>query len=88
MTKLFDLKQHKSKKKAEHITADLERIVKIMDLSIQGLTPFARYIQVMETLSCLTNNKTLVEIHLNKYKRQIEKENASSVESPEEKNPR
>jgi hypothetical protein len=86
MTKLVDFKEHKSKKKAAHIASELEQVIKIMDLFIRGLTPFSKYIQVMESMSCLQNNKTLLEIHINKYKRIVEKQNESSVESPEKKN--
>lgn len=84
MTKLIDLKDHKTKKKAALIAADLEDAIKVMDLSIRGLTPFAKYIQVMETISNLQNNKTLLAIHLAKYQRLI---NEDHLEKTTDKDP-
>lgn len=69
MSKLVNLDDHKVKKKAELIAEDLEKVLMVMDLSVRGLTPFAKYVQVMETISALQNNKTLLEIHLNKYRK-------------------
>lgn len=84
MGKTLSLDDHKSKKKAAVIANELEQAVKVMDLAMRGLAPFSKYIQVMETLSCIKNNKTLLDIHLSKYKRLIEKTNEDSLEeSPE-----
>ena len=76
MTKLVDLQEFKDKKldeeqekKFEKIAEDLKLAIQVMDLSIRGLTPFLKYVQVMESVSCLQNNKTLLEIHLRKYQK-------------------
>ena len=74
MPKLVDLKNHKDRKKAELIAGELEKAVHVMDLSIRGLTPFSKYTQVMETISCVQNNKTLLEIHLSKYRKLIDED--------------
>lgn len=87
MTKLIDLnkKREESKgkkraqdirKRAKIISDDLENVLKVMDLTLSGLRHYNKYIQVMETISCIQNNKTLIEIHLNKYKRLVENEDS------------
>lgn len=66
------LKKHKDDKLNKKIVEDLENSVKIMNLSLQGLSHFSKYRPVMEAISTLQSSKTLLEIHLNKYKRSLE----------------
>lgn len=64
-----DIGSFKAKKKAKLIAKELEQVVKIINLTIDGLSHFTKYMTVMETISVLQNNKTLIEIHLAKFKR-------------------
>lgn len=82
--KLVDLKDHKDRKKLIIIVDDLTKIVNVMDLSIKGLKFFGKYVHVMECISCLQNNKTLLEIKLNKYKRTLETKDENKLEKSEE----
>lgn len=59
-------------KKAKIIVSELETLLKIIDLSIKGITPFKKYNSISETLMCLNDNKTILDIHLNHYKKVIE----------------
>lgn len=59
-------------KKAKVIVKDLENIVKAMNLSIQALSYFGKYIPVAESISVLQCNKTLLEIHLAKQKKIVD----------------
>lgn len=76
--KTINLKQYKrdkdSKALAAKIATDLEAVVLLCDTSIRGLSLFNKYTQVMEIISCMQTNKTLVSIHLEKYKKLLEKE--------------
>jgi len=60
-----------SYKKAKVIVKDLEQVINAMDLSIRALVHFSKYIPVRESVSILENNKTLLEIHLNKQRKII-----------------
>lgn len=74
-----NLKEHKKKKNtkalAKKIAVDLDAVLQLCDASIRGLTLFNKYTQVMEIISCLQTNKTLIEMHLAKYEKILEKEN-------------
>lgn len=72
MSDVFSLKKHKDHKKAEIIVDDLKNITHAMDLAIRALTFYAHYTQVMEAVSSLKNNKTLLEIELRKYSKLLE----------------
>jgi hypothetical protein len=51
-------------KKAKTIVKELTNLLKIIELSIAGLTPFRKYTSISETLSCLEDNKTILTVHL------------------------
>ena len=72
MAKITKLQDVKDSKKLKIILEDLENIVKIYTLSIQGLLLYKKYIPCQETLAMLKSNKMLLEIHLNKTKKIIE----------------
>jgi hypothetical protein len=59
--------------KSEKIVDDLKVVLYIIELAINGLSHFNKYVFVTECVSVLQNNKILLEIHLNKYKKAIEK---------------
>lgn len=82
MSDIVDFKKHKELKKAEVIVDELTTAIQTMEVCIKAMSFFMKYIPVMEATSSLMNNKTLLEIHLNKYKRQIEDEN--KLEKPKE----
>jgi hypothetical protein len=65
-------------KRAKIFTNDLEKIIKIISLSIQGLSHFSRYTPVNTIISTLQTNKTLLEIHYNKYKKIVENKTTPS----------
>lgn len=77
MTEVKSLKNHKDKKKAALIAEDLEKVLHIMNLTLDALKHYNKYIQVMETLSTIQNSKTLIEIHLAKYQKILEKDEES-----------
>ena len=70
-----DLRRYKEKKKAKIIAADLVNIIKIMNLSLKGLSFYSKYATIKETMAILKDSKTVLEIHLAKYNKLLEKEN-------------
>ncbi len=66
------LDDFKTTKKSKKIVEDLTQAVHIMNLTLQGLSFYSKYIPVMEAISTLQTSKTLLEIHLNKHKKAIE----------------
>ena len=59
-------------RKAKILAADLEQILKVINLSISALHHYSKYAPVNLIISTLQTNKTLLEIHYNKYKRILE----------------
>lgn len=59
-------------RKAKLLAKDLEVILKIINLSISALHHYSKYAPVNMIISTLQTNKTLLEIHYNKYKRVVE----------------
>jgi len=59
-------------RKAKIIIKDLDVILKIINLSISALHHYSKYAPVNLIISTLQTNKTLLEIHYNKYKRIVE----------------
>jgi hypothetical protein len=74
---LGNFKKSKEKEKilekSEKVIEELKIILYIIDLSINGLGHFNKYVFVTECVSVLQSNKILLEIHLNKYKKAVEK---------------
>lgn len=67
-----NLSDVKNVKKAEIIVKDLEKIITLIDASLNCLSEYSKYIPVMEILSLMQSNKTILEIHRNKYSKYIE----------------
>jgi hypothetical protein len=67
-----NLDDFKTKKRSQKIVEDLTQCIHIMNLTLQGLSYYSKYIPVMESISVLQTSKTLLEIHLNKHKKAIE----------------
>lgn len=71
MSELFSIKDYKTKKSIKKLLEDLEVVIKVMNLSINGLSRYSKFIHVAEAISSLQTNKTLLEISYNKYKRKL-----------------
>lgn len=71
MANVTNLKNHKELKKVKIYVEHLEAILKVMNLSIQGLTHFEVYIPVYQSLSTLREQKRILESHLNKYQQML-----------------
>lgn len=70
---ISDLKKFKTDKKIKVILNDIQTILKIYSLTLTALKSFSKYGSVMEVMSILQNNKTLLEIQYNKYNRMLDK---------------
>lgn len=80
MNNLIDLSEIRKTKekeklleKSEKVVQELKTILYIFELAIDGLGYFNKYIYVNECVSVLQSNKILLEIHLKKYNKAIEK---------------
>lgn len=73
MTEVINIKKHKNEKINKLILKDLADSVSIINGSLTELFKYRQYIPVMECISSLQNSKTLLEIHINKIKRQSKK---------------
>lgn len=51
-------------KKSKVVVKELTTLLKIIELSISGITPFTKYNSIPETLMCLRDNKIILEVHL------------------------
>jgi len=70
-SKPVNIKEFKKKRKIKKIIEDLKKAIKVYNLSINALKSFSSYMIVMETISVLQGNKTLLEIHLKKYENML-----------------
>ena len=69
------LSEYKAQKKIKKIIDDLNMLVYLYNLMINGLKYYTKYSIVQETVSVLQANKTLLEIHLTKYKNMLKLKN-------------
>jgi hypothetical protein len=93
---VVDLSKARNKKqkkelldKSEKIIKDLEMVKYIMALAIEGLSYYSKYAFATECISVLNNNKVLLDIHLNKYKKAVntlEEEMKNELEKTDPKN--
>lgn len=60
-------------KKAKILVGDLEKIIKVIDLTIKGLSYYKKYEPVSQIISNLQTNKSILEISYIKYKKILEK---------------
>lgn len=65
------IQEYKEKKKILTVLTDIKIIIKIYNLTLQALKHYSKYASVMEIMSNLQNNKTLLEIQHNKYNRML-----------------
>lgn len=68
-----DKEKEKTLQKAEKIVEELKMVLRIMSLSIEGLSHYNKYVFVNECVSVINSNKVLLEVHLAKYQRAIDK---------------
>lgn len=77
MISLDKFKKSKEKEKllekSEKIVEELKIILYILELTINGLSHFSKYVFVTECVSVLQSNKVLLEIHIKKYIKAIDK---------------
>lgn len=66
---MTDLNDFKNKKKLNIVAKDLLEANKRLSAAIELLKEYSKYIPIMESLSVLHNSRTILEIHLDKYKR-------------------
>lgn len=68
-----DKEKEKTLQKAEKIVEELKMVLHIMTLAVEGLSHFNKYVFVNECVSVIHSNKVLLEVHLAKYQRAIDK---------------
>jgi hypothetical protein len=72
-----NFKKHKTNEKtlekSKKVVEELKIILYIIELAISGLGHFNKYVFVNECVSVLQSNKLLLEIHLRKYNKAIDK---------------
>ena len=68
-----DKEKTKVLEKSEKVVEELKIILYIIELAISGLGHFNKYVFVTECVSVLQSNKVLLEIHLKKYIKAVEK---------------
>lgn len=66
MTEINDLAAYR---RAKLLVADLEKIIKVIDLSTTALSHFSKYAPVNVIISVLQTNQTLLKTHYEKQKR-------------------
>lgn len=62
-------KQDKEQRIAKAIVDDFNTCEKILTLTLKSLDYYKKYVQVMEIISCVQTNRTLIEIQLKKYEK-------------------
>lgn len=72
---MINIKEYKDLKKAKIVYKDLMELNSLLTTFVERLQPYKKYIPVMESLSALSNSKSMVQINIEKFKRVIEKAN-------------
>lgn len=80
---MIDLNKYKDHKRNLMIKEDLLTILRIYHLSMEALKPYHKYKPVMETISNLQNQKTILELHFGKFDKLV-KEYDGKLEEIEE----
>ena len=70
MDNVVDLKKYK---KAKIVAKDLEQIIKILELTMQGLGKYSKYTHVAEVLAHVQQKKVILKVYLDKCKALIDK---------------
>lgn len=72
---MINIEDYKNLKKLELVYKDLIEVQKRLSASLDLLQDYKKYIQVMESISVLHNSRTIIEININKFKKEIDKAN-------------
>lgn len=70
MKKVVSMKDYKL---AKVVVQDLEKVLQVVDLTIQALSYYKKYGAVAQLLSALQTCRTLIEINYSKYKNILDK---------------
>lgn len=70
-----NLTDYKNKKKYKKIVEDLEAIIKVISLSQQALSHYKVYKVAQELISVHETNKTLLDLQLKKYQKELQRIN-------------
>lgn len=76
MKQITDLSKFKDKKKYQKVVEDLDKILHIFALTQKSLSFYKCYKNVQEVISIVETNKTLMELYVKKYSKELEKINA------------
>lgn len=71
MNNTLSLKDHKHKKICEKVIKDINAILLVLSLTQRGLTVFKHYISIQEIISVVETNKTLLDLQLKKYEKEL-----------------
>lgn len=69
---MTNITEYKTRKKVKLVHKELLEVVKILNEAAEKLKKYSKYIPVVEVVQNLANNKTVIEIHVNKFKRIID----------------
>ena len=69
---MISIKDFKQKKLVIQLVKDLEEILSRINITNKSLSQYKHYKPVSHILVELTNNRAILEAHLNKYKRFLE----------------
>lgn len=70
---MININDYKNLKKLELTYKDLLEVKSRLTSAIELLKDYTKYIQVMESFSVLHNSRTIIEIHINKFEKSLEK---------------
>lgn len=71
MKQVSDLGKFKNKKKYEKVVEDIDKILHILNLTQKSLSFYRSYKTVQEIISIVETNKTLLDLHLKKYTKEL-----------------
>lgn len=69
---MTNLNDYKNLKKVKLVYQQLQEARDILTTSIESLKKYQKYNMIGESLSVLHNSRTLIEIHINKFKRSLD----------------
>lgn len=74
MTSPINLKDFKEKKKLALLLKEVEALIALYELFLNTLRKYGKYPGVNEVMSIIAQNRTLLTIQVNKYKKKLEAE--------------
>lgn len=70
---MTNLSDYKNLKKVKIVYKELIEAREKLTAAIESLKKYSKYSMIGESLSVLHNSRTLIEIHINKFKRTLDK---------------